>query len=574
MAKCGFGDKLVDAYRRHRHQDLAAFTAFLDEWREDLKIELRTNASGYLTSRRKALADNIPNTFPELTMLDNYIEPITTITHPAGRKTFDWSKPFSMPKLVDFVTKKLDWDHCMIKSRFKSDRGIWAGLVLLELLSQNAKVAVKIARDRAHVSTGHEHEYRLEYDPSKFLITLDKCLDRHDPNEAKMAAHKAKSKDRSGVVEDEFSDEEPACPKKRGENKSVLWVHASVLRIASPQLVAEYEDLKQEKQEKKVQAEARKQAKARGEKLSPTRRKATTKAPKKVAAVVTPSESEVEEELRPVVPFNPTARPSNEQVSRSSPTLDDLFTSTKPRRPQTTATVKPKPSSSQSQCQAVASSSRASSVETIIDLCSSPEASIPLKAKKSHRPVLSDSSKGSDNVARIRKSPKKRQQQSPHSRSLLDDSEEELPELPDMLQLSQAATKRKSTAAQGGRLSFRSSKTTTSVTSRTGTKAASKSAADPPNRPAFKSKTIYVSGRHSRFKLDSEFARRSKWMTMTDLPLGSNPVNHESYYSIACRFILLRKSIFSNITRCLGEQALLFSLGTRIRVICDASQPE
>lgn len=76
LARAGYGRRLVE-----RIQDPAATAdstqTFLAEWRQDLRAELLTNGSGFLTSRHPKLAATVPDTFPELDVLDLYLHPIS-----------------------------------------------------------------------------------------------------------------------------------------------------------------------------------------------------------------------------------------------------------------------------------------------------------------------------------------------------------------------------------------------------------------------------------------------------------------------------------------------------------------
>ena len=48
---------------------------FLDDWRKDLRVELRNNISGQLSTRHASLASNVPDNFPSLNVVDLYLNP-------------------------------------------------------------------------------------------------------------------------------------------------------------------------------------------------------------------------------------------------------------------------------------------------------------------------------------------------------------------------------------------------------------------------------------------------------------------------------------------------------------------
>ncbi|KAJ3518141.1 hypothetical protein NLJ89_g64 [Agrocybe chaxingu] len=69
LARCGFGDELLEAYGNLQGQDLQEF---LHHWRERVNGELRTNMRGFLPHRTSL---SLPITFPELDVLEKYANP-------------------------------------------------------------------------------------------------------------------------------------------------------------------------------------------------------------------------------------------------------------------------------------------------------------------------------------------------------------------------------------------------------------------------------------------------------------------------------------------------------------------
>lgn len=70
LARCGFGDQLLEAYGRGKPQ----FQAFLPGWRNAVNQELQTNSRGHLGRRAPTL--RVPNTFPDLDVMEAYANPI------------------------------------------------------------------------------------------------------------------------------------------------------------------------------------------------------------------------------------------------------------------------------------------------------------------------------------------------------------------------------------------------------------------------------------------------------------------------------------------------------------------
>ncbi|KAG9311064.1 hypothetical protein JVU11DRAFT_8969 [Chiua virens] len=75
LARAGFGDSLVKAVKELKG---ARLDAFLDEWRQDIRHELRTNSRGLLPSKKPSLAASLSDDFPSLPVLMSYADPITS----------------------------------------------------------------------------------------------------------------------------------------------------------------------------------------------------------------------------------------------------------------------------------------------------------------------------------------------------------------------------------------------------------------------------------------------------------------------------------------------------------------
>lgn len=493
LAKCGFGESLVENYHNLRHNDLDAFKAWLNDWREELKEELKTNSRGLCGRRNPAIANNLPDTFPALETLDNYVQPVTTLTRPEAAKTFDWSKPFDLPALINFVTTRLFWEHQDIMRRLKSDKCVWPGIILRQLLQRDTTNILKIARDRAHASTGMEHEYRLELDMTTYEKEVQACLVHPDPNIGKLAECSARAR---AAKQSELDDDEQPVPsqssKKDGESSSgkpMLWMLASLLRIGALEMTEEFEEKKEEKYLKKMQAQERKEAKARGDRLpsSPVKTKKKTTATAKAPTVTAPLPS-TSREAREVgvsssyqseVEDLPQPARARSHVSRSSPTLDDFFSSQK------TVFTSGKGKGKDRDRTPMPPPSRSSTVDTVIDLCSSPErpSSPPTPKRisppkeKARRAPLSDSDSLTNvngREAATRRSPKKKQAySSSKSRAELtladksfDSSDDEsLPSLPDLTSkvgVRNNSSKTTCSPGQNATLSFSSTKSTAS----------------------------------------------------------------------------------------------------------------
>lgn len=472
LARCGFGDELLEAYDSLRWAQFDEFQMFLDGWRERIRNELRTNSQGEMSRKASTLASKLPDSFPVLETLDNYIQPITTLNRPDAIKLFEWNRPLDLQGLVEFVTEKLIWDHKMFLSRFQSERGIFAGLILNDLIARQPGVVLKLARDRSHPSTAFQHEYRVEFDPTTYVSRLQNSLIHPDPNEERVQEMRQKARaaaeDKQDSTSEAEAEDEAEAPKatkvKKSEAKNLLWLPAAVLRRAVPDLVEDFEQNKVDKQKKKEAADARKAAKARGEKPSPAKRKQSKGATKKVTSTqgsnaASPSRclqgSTIKEGTQSGI-----AQPSSPVLSsRSSPTLDEMFLS----------------QSSKSQKSATLS---VISSQNVVDLCSSPEITkvMPKSSQAQESPCkppsgLSQTSIRAREVSKtpsVHVLPKKRPQVQDLDLSSSDEDDDLLPTLPDPenieIRLSKMLPKGKATQGSGT-LGFRSTKATVSTTS-------------------------------------------------------------------------------------------------------------
>ena len=77
LAHAGFGESLVEAAHTLKGERL---DDFLNEWRNQIRAELRTNSSGFLPTKKPSLAASLPDSFPSLPVLLSYVFPITSET--------------------------------------------------------------------------------------------------------------------------------------------------------------------------------------------------------------------------------------------------------------------------------------------------------------------------------------------------------------------------------------------------------------------------------------------------------------------------------------------------------------
>ncbi|KIJ23865.1 hypothetical protein M422DRAFT_72490 [Sphaerobolus stellatus SS14] len=210
LARAGFGDSLLEAARS---SNSGALAAFLPTWRQALRHELTTNASGFATRKSPSVAKRITEDFPRLDVLRCYTHPITSESEGVGMRGLDalWNIPFDVAKIARVCEMYFEWgiERTVIK-RFRSF--LWPGAVLRTMLqiarerdadgssaNPNSNVETpskalartlggldlreeadtddeelfqlvkKIHSERQHSSTDNILEYRLEIDPTEFV---------------------------------------------------------------------------------------------------------------------------------------------------------------------------------------------------------------------------------------------------------------------------------------------------------------------------------------------------------------------------------------------------------------------
>ena len=298
LAKCGFGDSLYEAALTNPRHDLLNF---LKDWREDLRHELRTNSQGHLGRKYVALARNLPDSFPDIDILLSYTNPITSETEPSARNqhSITWDREPDLGRLANICELYFEWGvKPIILKRFRTV--IWPSAVLRILRRQvlerdraareppstpkkprkeivagspsktvmsrfsklqldaagsddedDARLFVKIHSSRTHASTDGLLEYRLEIDPGP-LVRL--C-------EAGIAGI------RPPIKVDEWADDDDGDDEKEGKDTKTatnplqslrVWMPASMVQIAEPELVLEFDSAQEKKAARKAKQDVRK----------------------------------------------------------------------------------------------------------------------------------------------------------------------------------------------------------------------------------------------------------------------------------------------------------------------------
>ncbi|KAJ7653778.1 hypothetical protein B0H17DRAFT_957288, partial [Mycena rosella] len=122
LAKQGFGQKLVTLLRFFDGLEL---TSRLGVWRNSLHHELRTNSSGHLGKHHPKLADEIPDTFPDLRVAQLYLHLLMSkspcYTGPVPNvKGWNPKEPYIL-ELAAFFSAQFGWNGEELLKKFNSN---------------------------------------------------------------------------------------------------------------------------------------------------------------------------------------------------------------------------------------------------------------------------------------------------------------------------------------------------------------------------------------------------------------------------------------------------------------------
>jgi len=315
IARCGFGDALFDAARDLSREGLVSF---IDTWRQDVLLELKTNSRGFMTRKAISLAKSVPDTFPNIDVLLSYVNPVTSesLGHEGFNPKITWSKELDIAAVASACELFFEWgyEEAIVK-RFRSV--IWPGAVLRTLRRANLdmdrnstspaehqskrthanrnegigtpskmiaqrisainlndsdseaeskptrehNLIVSISRERTHVSTDGLPEYRLEVAPVQLvniaISGLRSLRQPGGPNE--WASHEDET--------DQEEDGEENC-RRRGKPKEPvdpkthirIWIPVCMVEPVEGGLVSDFRDAQERRKQKKVPAKKRKPA--------------------------------------------------------------------------------------------------------------------------------------------------------------------------------------------------------------------------------------------------------------------------------------------------------------------------
>ena len=97
-------------------------STFLDQWRSDLRRELAIDSHGFLGKKYAALSKKIPQTFPDLDILECYVVPVTSESA-GGNVDTDrmWRREVNIAKIAQCCEFLFEWGYKeLIIKRFRT----------------------------------------------------------------------------------------------------------------------------------------------------------------------------------------------------------------------------------------------------------------------------------------------------------------------------------------------------------------------------------------------------------------------------------------------------------------------
>ncbi|KAL0572492.1 Rad2 nuclease [Marasmius crinis-equi] len=130
LAQCGFGEALIKGREEHAKVP-QSFSVFLMGWRSDVQYELLHNTRGHLRHTYPAVAGNISGTFPNLKVLEHFVD-VERTPIPEGCDSLKPQLP-NIPNIVGVCRNNLLWTDGEMLRRFEAH--FWQGVVFQILYS-------------------------------------------------------------------------------------------------------------------------------------------------------------------------------------------------------------------------------------------------------------------------------------------------------------------------------------------------------------------------------------------------------------------------------------------------------
>ncbi|KAK8107633.1 uncharacterized protein PG998_009646 [Apiospora kogelbergensis] len=259
-ARAGFGKSLC----RLKRSD----TAKLDEWRDNLVHELRTNESKFFRTKHKALA--VPEDFPNMEVLRYYTHPVVSPSAKLDELQLQkWGSSLDVLGLREFVRETFDWTYRAgamkfirvlspgLLTRKIMDLGQRRGDGSLDIESlelEETGLVKSITKTRLHFSTDATPELRLNFIPTDIVGYNFEEEPEEELNFARDGLA-LNSDDEFEAAADEDSPEgiaKTSSKKPYSPNEmDALWLPTTVAKLGIPIMTEDWEGAQRAKESKK-----------------------------------------------------------------------------------------------------------------------------------------------------------------------------------------------------------------------------------------------------------------------------------------------------------------------------------
>lgn len=260
-AKAGFGKSLC----RLRASDARG----LQEWRERLIHELRTNESNYFRIKHKALS--IPDNFPNLEVLRYYTHPVISpdSVMETVKQKFEHRQELHLEALREFVGETFGWDYRI--GAIKLIRVLGPALLVRNMLRGQGDDGTiqRIASRRQHISADGEPELRLSFIPADVVpIDLSQETEEIIPSSREGLALNSDEELETPADDAEAVTGSQAAKVFDVTKPDMAWILENIVKQTAPGAFSEWEEAETakalRKTPKKKKATSTKAAKATG----------------------------------------------------------------------------------------------------------------------------------------------------------------------------------------------------------------------------------------------------------------------------------------------------------------------
>ena len=255
-ARAGFGTDLLHLVRQNDEPGMT-------EWRERLQYELESNESGYFRKKHKTV--KIPDSFPDRTIVNYYINPAVSAQDDLNKLEEHWAKTWKASidtaALRGYVAQTFDWQYK--PGAWKYVRTMAPSLLAYKLLEGTAVSHVTslgdITERRQHFINDGIPELRVKIVPAD-VVGIDLDAEEDSPEflarlaeqpESDEAALRQEITSTQQEAEEEPSSSQSSTKARRAPpwNPYVaekIWLPETVVQLGVPAVVEDWQQLQRD----------------------------------------------------------------------------------------------------------------------------------------------------------------------------------------------------------------------------------------------------------------------------------------------------------------------------------------